>query len=184
MKMTHSLYVGKWLKSCCVQGAMPEARWGQVHDQRLQVLQLGFDHQRRGCRGYSEGERERVEDWMDELEPQLGSELAVKCCLGWTVTLLQGHRQWPTHFHFLEHCPCKLAVWPNFHWKEFQSLIFNFPALLYNFVLGKRVRVVRLKTFFWLLVGVEEREKEEGKSEVVSSWGGWWSCSPQLWLLL
>lgn len=64
---------------------------------------------------------------------------------------------------------------------QFSRFIISF--CLYICFWEKRERVVRLKTFFWLLVGGEEREKEEGKSEVVSSWGGW-SCSPQLWLLL
>lgn len=60
------------------QGAMPEARRNQVHDKRIPVLQPGADLQRRGCRGYSEGERERDKDRVDELEQELGSELAVK----------------------------------------------------------------------------------------------------------
>lgn len=72
---------------------MPQARRDQVHHQRLPLLQLGSGLQRRGCRGYREGERERVQDWLDEPEPQLGSELAVELGSGWSVTLLQGHRQ-------------------------------------------------------------------------------------------
>ena len=52
-----------------VQGALQEARWDQVHDQRLPLLQLGSDHERGGCRGYREDECEGVEDWMDEHEP-------------------------------------------------------------------------------------------------------------------
>ena len=51
------------------QGAMPKARRDQVHHQRVPLLQLGFGLQRRGCRGYREGERERVKDWLDEPEP-------------------------------------------------------------------------------------------------------------------
>ena len=65
-----------------VQGAMPQARWDEVHDQRLPLLQLGTDHQRGGCRGYHEGEREGFKDRVDEHEPQLGPELAVKRCPG------------------------------------------------------------------------------------------------------
>lgn len=72
---------------------MPKARRNQVHDTRLPLLQPGSDLQRRGCRGYREGERERIKDGLDEHEPQLGSELAVKRCLGWPVTFLQSHRQ-------------------------------------------------------------------------------------------
>lgn len=72
---------------------MPEARGNEVHDKRIPVLQPGADLQRRGCWGYSEGERERDKDRVDELEQELGSKLAVKRDLGWSVTLLQGHRQ-------------------------------------------------------------------------------------------
>lgn len=33
------------------QGAMQEAWWDQVHNQRLPLLQPSSDQQRRGCRG-------------------------------------------------------------------------------------------------------------------------------------
>lgn len=71
-----------------VQGAMQEAGRDKVHDQRLPLLQPGSDHQRRWCRGYREDERERVEDRLDEHEPQLGSELAIKRSSGWSVTVV------------------------------------------------------------------------------------------------
>lgn len=48
---------------------MPQARRDQVHYQRLPLLQPGFGKQRRGCRGYRAGERERIQDWLDEHEP-------------------------------------------------------------------------------------------------------------------
>lgn len=52
-----------------VQGSVSEARRGEVHDQRVPLLQPGFDHQRGRCRGYREGERERVEYRVDEHDP-------------------------------------------------------------------------------------------------------------------
>lgn len=76
-----------------MQGALQERGRDEVHDQRVPLLQLGFDHQRRGCRGYHEGQRERVQNGVDEHEPQLGAELAIKRSSGWSVTLLQGHRR-------------------------------------------------------------------------------------------
>lgn len=47
---------------------MPEKRGDTVHDKRIPLLQPGTDHQRGGCRGYREGERERIEEWLDEYE--------------------------------------------------------------------------------------------------------------------
>jgi len=76
-----------------MQGGLQEEGRDEVHDERLPLLQLGFDQQRGGCRGYREGERERVEERVDEHEPQLGAELAIKRGSGWSVTLLQGDRQ-------------------------------------------------------------------------------------------
>lgn len=75
------------------QGAMPQARRDQIHNQRLPLLQPGFDLQRRGCRRYRARERERHKDWLDEHESQLGSKLAVKRSFCWSVIVLQGHRQ-------------------------------------------------------------------------------------------
>lgn len=72
---------------------MPEEGRDKVHNQWLPLLQLGVDLQCRGCRGYREGERERLEDRLDEHEPELGSELAVKCGFGWSITIVQGDRQ-------------------------------------------------------------------------------------------
>lgn len=123
---------------------MPQARRNQVHHQRLPLLQPGFGLQRRGCRGCRAGECERVQDRLDEPEPQLGSKLAVKLCFGWSVTFLQGHRQWPTFLHLVEHSPGQLAVRSDFHRKEFPSLIptrnksqhfflNDFPAILLYF---------------------------------------------------
>lgn len=51
------------------QGTMPQEGRSQVHNKRVPLLQLGSGHQRGGCRGYREGERERVKDWLDEHEP-------------------------------------------------------------------------------------------------------------------
>lgn len=48
---------------------MPQEGRSQVHNKRVPLLQLGSGHQRGGCRGYREGERERVKDWLDEHEP-------------------------------------------------------------------------------------------------------------------
>lgn len=64
------------------QGAMPQARWDQVHNQRLPLLQPGPGLQRRGCRGYHARAREGHQDRLDEHEPQLGSKLAVKRSVG------------------------------------------------------------------------------------------------------
>lgn len=47
---------------------MPEGGRYQVYDQRLPLLQLGSDHERRGSRRYSEGERERLKHRVDEHE--------------------------------------------------------------------------------------------------------------------
>jgi len=76
-----------------MQGGLQERRRDEVHDERIPLLQLDLDHQRGRCRGYREGELERVEERVDEHEPQLGAELAVKRGSGWSVTLLQGDRQ-------------------------------------------------------------------------------------------
>lgn len=51
------------------QSAMPEARRGPVHNPRVQLLQLGFNHQRGRCRGYREGERERHAHRVAKHEP-------------------------------------------------------------------------------------------------------------------
>lgn len=51
------------------QGAMPQAWWNQVHDQRFPLLQLGSDLQRRGRRRYRAREREGFENRMVEHEP-------------------------------------------------------------------------------------------------------------------
>ena len=72
---------------------MPEARRDQVHDQRVPVLQLGSDQQRRRSRGCGEGERERDQNRLDELEQELGSKLAVKRSVGGASTVVQSHGQ-------------------------------------------------------------------------------------------
>ena len=72
---------------------MQEARWDQVHDQRLPLLQPGSDQQRGGCRGYREGVREGLKDGLDAIEPQLGPELAVQRGFGGPGPVLSGHGQ-------------------------------------------------------------------------------------------
>lgn len=72
---------------------MQEEGRHKVHNQRIPLLQPGSDHQRRGRGGHREGEHQGFEDWMDEHEPELGPELAIKRRVGWSVTLLQGDRQ-------------------------------------------------------------------------------------------
>ena len=67
---------------------MSEARGDPVHNPRVQVLQLGFNHERRGCRGYREGEREGHANRVDEHEPELGSKLAVKRRVGGAGTVI------------------------------------------------------------------------------------------------
>lgn len=110
---------------CCVllQSAVPEEGWDQVHDERLQVLQPGPDHQCGRCRGHREGEREGLEDRVDEHEPELGTELAVERRPGWPVTIVPCHRERPAHFHLVEHRPFQLAVRPDFLGQELQGLV-------------------------------------------------------------
>lgn len=67
---------------------MPKAGRDPVHHQRLPLLQPGSDLQRCGRRGYRAREREGHEDWLDEHEPQLGSELAVKLGVGRAVVVV------------------------------------------------------------------------------------------------
>ncbi|KAI8539983.1 hypothetical protein RHMOL_Rhmol09G0225300 [Rhododendron molle] len=73
--------------------SMPKARRDQIHDQRLQLLQPDSDHQRRRRRGYREGQRQRVQNRMDEPEPKLGPELAIQRRFSGPVALLPGHGQ-------------------------------------------------------------------------------------------
>ncbi|KAK9029162.1 hypothetical protein V6N11_026285 [Hibiscus sabdariffa] len=75
------------------QSAMPEEGRDTVHNQRVPLLQPGSDLQRGGCRGYREGERERNPDRLDEHEPELGSELAVKRGPCGAVAVVQGDRE-------------------------------------------------------------------------------------------
>lgn len=63
---------------------MQKARWDQVHNQRLPLLQPGFDQQRCRCRGYREGLREGSKDRVDATEQELGSKLAIKRSFGGT----------------------------------------------------------------------------------------------------
>lgn len=70
---------------------MPEEGRNKVHDQWVQVLQPGVDHERGGRRGYREGERERVEDRVDEHEQELGPELAVKLGASGAIAVVQSH---------------------------------------------------------------------------------------------
>lgn len=101
---------------------MPQARRDQVHDKRVQVLQPGPDHERGRGRGHREGVGQGLEDRVDELEPQLGAELAVERGPGRPVALLQGHRQRPPDLHVLEHRPLQLAVRTDLHGEELPGL--------------------------------------------------------------
>ena len=105
---------------------MPEARRDPVHDQRIQLLQLGSDHQRRGLRGYREGERQRDKNGMAEHESELGPELAIQRGVGGPGPLFPGHGQGQADLHLLEHCTPELAFWSNLHWQELQGLKFQF----------------------------------------------------------
>lgn len=171
---------------------MPKAGWDQVHNQRPPLLQLGSDYQRRGCRGYSEGEREGIKDWVDDHEPKLGSKLAVKCSFGGSVTIFQGHSQWSPQLHLVEHCPFQLAVLTDFHWKEFQGLtksrfsqlnICHFGFLTFfnsigKFMCGKeqenpgKVCLWGVKLFDFCN-GARESERKSKRGGNVRRWSGW-----------
>ena len=77
----------------CTQGILPKEWRNQIHRQRFPLLQPGSGHQRRGCRGYRAGEHQRIQNRVDEHEPQLGTELAVQRRSGGPITLLQSHRK-------------------------------------------------------------------------------------------
>ncbi|KAJ0102434.1 hypothetical protein Patl1_06413 [Pistacia atlantica] len=58
----------------------------------------------------------------------------------------------PSHFHVMEHCPSKLAIWSNFHRKEFQGLNSkNFKGYYSHF-----------KFFLFLLFFSESERENEG----------------------
>ncbi|KAL4340814.1 hypothetical protein GQ457_08G012630 [Hibiscus cannabinus] len=51
------------------RSAVSEARGDEIHHQWVPLLQLGPDHQRRGCRRHREGEREGKQNRLVEHEP-------------------------------------------------------------------------------------------------------------------
>jgi len=72
---------------------MQKGWWNQIHDQRLSLLQPGFDLQRCGCRGYRARECERKQKWMEQHEPKLGAKLAIQCQFSGPGPFLQSHGQ-------------------------------------------------------------------------------------------
>ena len=75
----------------CPQSAVPEARGHKVHNKRVPLLQPGDDQQRRGRRGYREGERQRGEYRLDADEQKLGPKLAVQRDVGGPGSVVPRH---------------------------------------------------------------------------------------------
>lgn len=164
----------KYLLLLLFQSGMQEARWHKVQNQRVPVVQPGSDHQRGGCRGYREGEHQRVQNRVDKHEQELGPKLANKRGSGWSVTLIKGHRQWPSYLHHMEHCPCQLAIRPDVRWEELQGvnnsrlnlLLYPFfPGLIFMFKLLYLTAVYCVVVGFWGFEGgrvcLGKAQKEE-----------------------
>lgn len=92
------------------QGALCKERRNKIHHQWSLLLQPGFDHQRRRCRGHpcslDQGLQNRVASHVEKL----GAKLAKQLIPQWTKPLLPSHRQWRKNCHKLQRGAHWLAV--------------------------------------------------------------------------
>lgn len=79
---------------CVWQSALFEERRHKIHHQRPLLLQPGFDHQRRRCRGCPCSVNQRVENRLANHVKELGTKLAEQLVSQWPGLVFPSHGQW------------------------------------------------------------------------------------------
>ena len=119
----HSVYLLLIFFQLMCQSALCEKGRNKVHHQRPLILQPGFDHKRRGCRGCPCSVNQRVQNWVATHVKELGAKLAEQLLPQWTKPLFSSHSQWRQNCHKLQRGTIQLAVWPDLpRWSILKAL--------------------------------------------------------------